>query len=355
MRIMEIRVIRGGWRYIQGCSQRLVRYQNIYRKSKKAVLKRRIIVLKRRIQICKRLFYSKKVQYLRRRVTTKKLVQKRTIKVVRWRLKKRILRQHKRLIKIYKAKIAKGCKKMTSAHRRKLRLRILRSRVIIGGRAFVQSINHKIKKYVKIYKKKQYDAIKKRIIFLRREFRNAKRIWSKVRIERRKWTFKETIYVPFGRRMYRRIIVIKRRLDRTKRVFKKVKNPTKGVKKVYSKKKHALQSVFNRLFKIGRDHKTDHMILKDVEGASGLIANNLEKVLTIAKKAATLPPASAAKAQKKIVDLLKENIKDTRGVKEKIEFHEENEEEGHEKKDSHHGEKKHLVQVTQTPAANATA
>ena len=225
-----------------------------------------------------------------------------------------------------------------------MRLRILRSRIMIGGWKYVQRIQWRIRKYVRIYKTKQTDVIRQRIVYLRREYRDAKRIWGQIRSSRRRSTVRRTTKVQMGRRMYRRVVIIRRRIQRTRRVFKRVKNPSKAVLRVYRKKIQGLTRVYNRLIKIGRVSKTRCQQHRDVKYAVGNISGQLQKVLHLAKRASTEPAAQAKKTQKRIVDLLKENIKNTQGVSEKLK-----------NLDDKNCDKKGLVQVTQTPAANATA
>ena len=93
-RIIRVRVIRSGHRYISRCNLRLRRYQRIYRKTKKPVVRRRIIVLKRRISICKRYYRSKRVQRIRRKVTHRTVVRRRQIRITRRVVIRRVRRVH---------------------------------------------------------------------------------------------------------------------------------------------------------------------------------------------------------------------------------------------------------------------
>ena len=112
--------------------------------------------------------------------------------------------------------------------------------------------------------------------------------------------------------------MIRRRLQRTQKVFKRVKNPSPVVMKVYKKKVRALKQVMHRLTISGRKSCNVRKNVSDVKKSSATIAKSLQKVLELTKKASTQSKADAAKTQKQIADLLKRNIKDSKAISEKM-------------------------------------
>jgi hypothetical protein len=96
-----------------------------------------------------------------------------------------------------------------------------------------------------------------------------------VRVYRTKVVRRITRRVSFGKRIYRRILVIRRRIQRTQKVFKKVKNPSQVVNKVYQKKVRALKEVMKRLMTAGRKTCNIRKNIVDVKKSSATIVKSL--------------------------------------------------------------------------------
>lgn len=147
--------------------------------------------------------------------------------------------------------------------------------------------------------------------------------------------------------------MIRRRIRRAKRVFRKNKKPTPAQRKVYKKRVNALKKVYLRLYRVGRKSCNVNRNMRDVKKTSSQVSKSLKKVLELSKKAAAQPSGSkAAKTtQKKIADLLKQNIKTSSAISEKMVKSEncpcQN--------CGNCAKKTRMVQLTAAPAANATA
>jgi hypothetical protein len=107
-----------------------------------------------------------------------------------------------------------------------LKQRILRSRVILGGRKFVRRCWWRLKKYNKLYKKNPSVVLRKKIVIYRRRYQRISKVYKSVKTWRSQHSRTVTRHVSFGKRVYRRVQIIRRRIQRTQKVFKRVKNPS---------------------------------------------------------------------------------------------------------------------------------
>jgi len=313
-RIIRIRVIKGGMRYIRRCRYRLRRYIRIYRRTKKAIIRRRIIVLKKRIAIATRIYRSRAVRRIRRKVTRRRVVRRNTIRFTRRVVRKNIRRKYIRLIRVCLRKI----KRANPKHRRILRQRIIRYRTILRGRRYVRRCGYRLRRYRRIYKKKPTPVIRRKILICRGRYRRVRRVYRRVRRLRRGVVKTRTYRVRFGRRVYRRIRIIRRRIYRTRRIYRRVKNPTPTVKRIYRRKIHRLTVIYRKLIRIGRKSCNVNQNMRDVRKSSASVSRSLRQVLRLTRRAAKQAPAAAAKTQSKIADLLKQNIKYSSAISEKM-------------------------------------
>jgi len=199
-----------------------------------------------------------------------------------------------------------------------LRQRIIRYRTILRGRTYVRRCGYRLRRYRRIYKKRPTPVLKKKILICRGRYRRVRKIYRRVRVIRKRIVTRRTYRVRFGTRVYRRIRIIRRRIYRTRRIYRRVKNPTVTVTRIYRRKIHRLTTIYRRLVRIGRKSCNVNRNMRDVRKSSASVSRSLRKVLRLTRKASKQSPAEAKVTQKRIADLLKQNIKYSSAISEKM-------------------------------------
>lgn len=75
-KIIRIRVLKGGRRYIKNCNKRITKYQNEYKKNKSAVNKRKLEICIRRYYKAKKIYMKRSIKQERNRFFKKVIVKK---------------------------------------------------------------------------------------------------------------------------------------------------------------------------------------------------------------------------------------------------------------------------------------
>jgi hypothetical protein len=202
---LRYRVIRGGRKYyssyVRRCRGRISKYTALWKKTpaQKAVYLRRIKSIRRRIVICRRFYKSKSVRRIRRRSVTRTI--RKTVPKTR-KSRNAVRRYNFKIRNLNKqAKKAKGSKRVA------IKRKILRYKVIRGGRKYVTSYVNKCRFRITRYRTLIIKNPTRKAFYLKRISGNQRRIrrcrgyWRRPAIRRIR---RRVIYRNVPRRVIRR-------------------------------------------------------------------------------------------------------------------------------------------------------